>query len=73
MSQDEFTKGPYRSGILTKEEEESILVTLATFCNFFQLLDLSLLTNLGNIVYFDFHINIFLLLSNVLTRTASAG
>ena len=26
MSQDEFTKGPYRSGILTKEEEESILV-----------------------------------------------
>jgi hypothetical protein len=27
MSQDEFTKGPYRSGILTKEEEESILVS----------------------------------------------
>ena len=27
MSQDEFTKGPFRSGILTKEEEESILVS----------------------------------------------
>ena len=28
MSQEEFTKGPYRSGLLTKEEEESILVIL---------------------------------------------